>query len=213
MPASMGKRDSTIWQKACRVRTFNPPGVSSAPANSRRALRRSLWASPPICAMIARAVLVVGQHRPFAQLPEQAALHLRRRRLGEGEAENALGLACRAASATAPRDWPGYRSCPRRHWPPPRRKFRDRRRWRKDRASYCLPPDARPFAHPRQMVVIAHAVGAVRAHPRHVRRSLDCRTSRCASASQRPRPPAPARRHSRPDMHGLPAFLPSASER
>ena len=110
MPASMGKRDSTIWQKACRVRTFRPPGVSSAAANSRRALRRSPWASPPMPA-ISRAQLVVGQHRPFAQLLEQPVLHLRRGRLGEGEAEDVLRLAP-APAAAAPRGWPAYRSCP-----------------------------------------------------------------------------------------------------
>ena len=40
MPASMGKRDSTCWQKAWMVSTFSPPGVSSACANRRRARGR-----------------------------------------------------------------------------------------------------------------------------------------------------------------------------
>ena len=101
-------------------------------------------------------------HSPSS--PEQP-LH----RLGGGgalvkvRAKNFLE-AMRPPAAAAPRGWPGYRSCRRRHWRRPRRRssrsdaIADASRL----AARHLCFGRRPFASSRQMVIVAGDVGAVR---------------------------------------------------
>ena len=75
------------------VCTFSPPGVSSAAANSLRALAR--WRAPPRFAPVAAICLVecvVVERCPVRQRCEHAVRHVGGRRLGEGEAEDFRGI-------------------------------------------------------------------------------------------------------------------------
>ena len=105
-PASSGKRRSRDAQKEWMVWIFSPPGVSIARANRVRALRsdrrrRRAFDARGRPASARRSV--VGQHRPFAEPPEQAVLHLARRGLGVGEAQDVLAAARPSSSSRATR--------------------------------------------------------------------------------------------------------------
>ena len=73
---------------------FRPPGVSKARAKSRRATAISFGIRPASLDCRDRgAKLVVGHRRPVGKLLEDALGHLRGGRLGEGETEDAAGVA------------------------------------------------------------------------------------------------------------------------
>ena len=104
-PASSGKRRSSASQKAWMVWIFRPPGVSSARANSVRARAscaggRAPAGSPRRVEGLAQRGVV--EHRPGAEGPEQPVLHLRRRGLGVGEAEDLLRLGAGEQQARHP---------------------------------------------------------------------------------------------------------------
>ena len=87
--ASNGNRCSTRSQKAWMVWIFRPPGVSMTRANSFRASCRSarLAGGAPSAAMSA-ASAASSSLRPAGEAVEHALGHVRRRRLGEGQAED-----------------------------------------------------------------------------------------------------------------------------
>ena len=92
-PASSGKRCSSRSQKAWIVCTLRPPGVSMASAKSARARAISAGVgSRP--SRSANAVCSFGLRRagPRRETVEHARRHFRRRGLGEGQAQDALGL-------------------------------------------------------------------------------------------------------------------------
>ena len=95
--ASNGAACSTRSQKACSVWIFNPPGVSTARANSFRAKSSSCFScgrGAPVAAM-ASARASSSSAGPFRQGLEHALGHIGRRRLGEGEAQDAPRRAAR----------------------------------------------------------------------------------------------------------------------
>ena len=72
----------------------SPPGVSIARANRLPGLRQGVRPTRLVLAQLAqcRAQIGVRLHRPFAQPPEQAVLHLGRGGLGVGQAQDVLRL-------------------------------------------------------------------------------------------------------------------------
>ena len=115
-PASSGKRCSRRSQKAWMVCTLRPPGVSMALANSWRACSISSGDGRAIEQVRERCfrARVAGRH-PFGEPIEHARRHLRRRRLGVGERQNALRLR-RHRAAGAARAWSARASCRCRRW-------------------------------------------------------------------------------------------------
>jgi hypothetical protein len=92
-PASSGKRRRTEAQKEWIVWIFSPPGVSMARAKSVRARDSRSGSTVPgeTPTSASDAQFVFRRHRPVAEAAEQTVLHLHRRGLGIGQAEDAFG--------------------------------------------------------------------------------------------------------------------------
>ncbi len=158
--ASNGNRCSTRSQKAWMVWIFSPPGVSMTRANSFRAASRSgrLGRGAPISMMSA----VSASSSSFVHLREPVEHpvgHVGRRRLGEGQAEDARRLARRRAAAGR-RAAPAHASCPSPRWRRPRPSFRGPRRCAGAGSRLAAAGSRlflfgeRPFRHAGEMVVV-----------------------------------------------------------
>ena len=213
--ASKGKRCSSRSQKAWMVWIFRPPGVSMVRANRRRA--KASCAASGVAApvsTISRASASSSKPVHSRERLEDARRHIGRRRLGEGQAEDARGR--RAVEQQAQHALRQHMRLARagvgRH---PGRGARDRRRAagrcrtgrgasRRGRA-HASSPDVviaqaagrRPFLDAGEMVVVAEALGEFRIGPRQIGRFRRRRIGRAASRARRNAARRP-RRSSRP---------------
>ena len=121
-----GKACSSDWQKAWMVEI---PSRRAVPAPGRRARGRGAAAPRPVHAEAGRSASSSAlPRRPIAEAAGQPRRHLRRRRLGEGEAEDARLAGWPRSAAGAARGRSAPWSCPTRRRLPPRPSIRGRRR-------------------------------------------------------------------------------------